>query len=189
MLFRRGGDSQSHQGSEVLKANPLAQKACEIVPALVEAMRIFGEDFVKELGSEAKFDEKRGEGDLLAEILFFVVHLLDRLVVVALGPFKRKVFMDAVLTDLSQAAESMGLTVGAFRDRYNRSQRQYARWNLTSEEGESYRGWLFWEFGKRLTSRYGIGNPMALTWVTSRAVDVMEGLNEAVKYLEIDKLR
>jgi hypothetical protein len=189
VLFRNGGDSQSHETSEVPKADPLAQKAYEIVPALVEAMRIFGEDFVKECGTEAKFDGKRSEADLLAEILFFVVHLLDRLVLVALGPFKRKVFMDAVLTDLSQAAEPMGLTVGVFQDRWNKSQRQYARWKLTSDEGESYRGWLFWEFGKKLASRYGVGNPAAIVWVTSRAVDVMEGLNEAVKYLEIEKLR
>jgi hypothetical protein len=167
----------------------MAQKAYEIVPSLVEAMRIFSEDFLKEVGSEAKFDDERGEADLLLEILFFVVHLLDRLVVVALGPFKREVFMDAVLTDLSQAAKSMGLTVAAFRERYNRSQRQYARWKFSSEENKSCRGWLFWEFGKKLTSRYGVGNPMAVVWVTSRAVDVMEGLNEAVKYLEIDKLR
>ena len=190
MFSQRGRDSQTHQTSEGPRANPLLQNAYEIVPSLVEATRIFSEEFAKEFGSEAKFDDGRGEADLLVDILVFVIHLLDRLVFVALGPFKRKVFMDAVLTDLSQASKPMGLTVDAFRERYNRTQRQYARYEKLYPEGdESYQGTLFWEFGKRLTHRYGVTNPMAVPWVSSRATDVMEGLDDVVKYLEIDRLK
>lgn len=191
MSFRKGRHSQAPLPEGGASAeNPLVQKAKETVPALVEAARILGEEFVRELGSAFQFDPERSEVDLLVEILLFVLHLLDRLLWVTLGPFKRKVFVDAVLEELSRAVKPMGLTVDTFRDRYNKSQRRYAKCEkLLPEDGETFRGTLFWEFGKRLTLRYRVSNPVAAFWFSSRGVDVMESLNEVLTHLELEKVR
>jgi hypothetical protein len=124
------------------------------------------------------------------EILLFEVHLLDRLIFGALGPFKRKVFVDAVFEQLGRAAQPMGLTVDALMDRVNKSQQEYAKYKrFYGEKGESLQGTLCWEFGKRLTFRYGVTNPAAPIWVTGRAMNLMNSLAGVVKHLEIDRLR
>ncbi len=121
------------------------------------------------------------EAEASLEAMVFFLHLLDRAAFERLGPFKRRVFMDAILEGMSKTSRPAGLRSDAFRDLWNEKQNEYAAFQkLYPEDGEPWKGTLCWEFAKRLGMEYGNSNPARITLIASGAISMIALLREAL---------
>lgn len=150
-------------------------------------MRNFGADTAKDLFEDLPDPTSPAQVEKAAiEGMVFFLHLLDRTAFERFGPFKRRVFMDAILEGLSETSPPVGLQRNTFLDLWNERQKEYSAFpKLYPENAESWKGTLCWEFAKRMDVEYGSGNPARITLMASGGLSVIEMFRKVLGNIEV----
>lgn len=176
-------DAPSMQPSD----DPVSRFAAALVPDLADSMRNFGEHIARTLVENFSDPTSLLHPDEAATLegMVFFLHLLDRTAFEFLGPFKRRVFMDAVLEGVSEISPPAGLQRESFRALWNTRQSEYSAYSkLYPENEEPWKGTLCWEFAKRIGNQYGDGNPLRITSLASDGMYAIATFREALATVE-----
>jgi hypothetical protein len=165
-------------------ADPITAFVRVLLPDFVFMLRDFADTVHRllSLGSEEPPASSTGPQSVFRHSVLFALHVLDRRAFRTLGPFKRRVFMDAVLEGVADDPATTGWRVEDIRSDWNASQQVFSRYSaFFPDAGTPPNGTLFWEFGKSAASKAGEANPIRILAVaagTKYLVEVCDTLCE-----------
>lgn len=150
-----------------LKALPntdesLVRKAQALAPMLLSYVLGDSSNFLLVLQQSKKLGDDLTEfqDSISLELVVYCIHLIERITIAYLTEEQERRFMDALLKEIQeQVTRSMSMTGVAaadfreqFNDFYVARSIEYNGYKLASDEDESLKGVLAWEFGKRIVS-------------------------------------
>ncbi len=162
----------------------LIESAKDLVPGLMEYIVSYG----KELQERARCPVSSAEGDniklandLFIEALYYVLHVVDRLVLQTLGVYKRSLFMDNIFQTISDGLSKTAFSGEAFAEGLNNYQTAYSKFKFYPEDNNKILAdVLYWEFAKRIVTRYGDQNPATIMSISYGALLVIKNLQDAL---------
>jgi hypothetical protein len=138
----------------------LSEKAMALSTPLVLVAKENTNELLSEIGKQSniKFKDDFG-GELVLEMTFFFLHIIDRVAYKYIGPEKRSIFISTLLAEVLRCYSNPypGKTApegysDMIMSMYNERQKEYwkhEKW--FPEEKEGTKDTLFWEFAKNFT--------------------------------------
>jgi hypothetical protein len=146
----------------------LLKKAKGLTPFLILfSNRITDEIFdnlkkLQKKNTELKYDTHKGN-EVFVEVLFFLLHCIDRISFQYLGIEKRAFFMDMLFIELrEEISKAQPGGIESIKSRYflnqtyNERQKEYSKYKeMFPEKDKGFVNTLFWEFGKKIAKTLG----------------------------------
>jgi hypothetical protein len=162
-------------------ADPLTAFVHALLPDLVFFLRDYADTVHRLLllgSDEGSAPPTRSEATFRHSVLF-ALHVLDRRAFRALGPFKRRVFMDAVLLGVAHDLATTGWRNEEVRTDWNTFQGVFSRHSaLFPDRGVTSKGTLFWEFAKSVALESAESNPMRIAAVAEGSGYLVEAFDK-----------
>ena len=143
-------------------------KALSLTPSLIYALADDTSSLLEE--TRGLSPEKRSE--FFFEMALFYLHFTDRLAFQYLNASHREIFGDALcecsykqLFKLPEDEDIANQILTAFAETYNDRQEEYGKYKtISAQDGQSLRGTLSWEFGKKMAAI--VGKPTDVIFIT-----------------------
>jgi hypothetical protein len=168
----------------------LIETAKDLVPGLIEYIVSYGAELKQRarcVVSDDKEADIKLDNELFYEAFYIVLHLLDCLIILTLGSYKRSIFMDTIYQTINDGLLVKGALKEDIIEEFNKCQDEYSKFKLFPAKGEnSFKDTIHWEFGKKIVSKYGDGNPATILVISSGVLLTVQVLQEILESLKLD---